>query len=253
MRNILTIAAREIRGSFVTPLAYVVMAGFLLLSGFFFFTLLQQFNAVLLQAAMMPDLHPSLNEWVVTPYFQTLQIVLIFLLPVMTMRSLAEEKSSGTYELLATSPISTVELVFGKFAGAAVVVAIMLGLSFVFPGTLIAVADPEAAPIYVGFFGLLLFAWAFTALGVAVSSFTKSQAVAGIVGLVLFLLFFVIDAPAAKAGEGVAEVLRYLAPSAQCEMFMKGVISSTSLVYFLSLIALGLFMSVRVLEAQRWR
>ncbi|MCB0345083.1 MAG: ABC transporter permease subunit [Bdellovibrionales bacterium] len=253
MRNILTIASRELRSSFVTPLAYVVMAGFLLLAGFFFFTLLQQFNAVLLQAAMMPDLKPSLNEWVITPFYQTLEIVLIFLLPVMTMRSLAEEKSSGTYELLATSPISTVELVFGKFLGISTVVAIMLALSFVFPGSLIVVADPEAAPILVGFLGLLLFAWAFTALGVAVSSFTRSQAVAGIVGLVLFLLFFVIDAPAAKAGEKIAEVLRYAAPSAQCDLFMKGVINSSALIYFLSLMALGLFVSVRVLEAQRWR
>lgn len=253
MKNIITIAGREIRSSFVTPLAYVVVAGFLLLSGFFFFTLLQSFNSALAQAVMMPDMNPSLNEWVVTPFFQTLQIVLIFLLPVMTMRSIAEEKSSGTYELLATSPISTTELVLGKFAGIALVVSVMLLLSFVFPGMLLAVSDPEAPPVLVGFFGLLLFAWAFTALGIAVSSFTSSQAVAAITGLVLFLLFFVIDAPAAKAGEQLGALLHYIAPSAQCEEFMKGVVSSSATIYFLSLMALGLFVSVRSLEAQRWR
>ena len=85
MRHVLAIAQREMKSSFVTPLAYVVIAGFLLLAGFFFFSLLQQFNTVVYQAAMIPDMKPNLNEWVVTPYYQTLEIIMLFLLPILTI------------------------------------------------------------------------------------------------------------------------------------------------------------------------
>ena len=113
MRTILRIAAKEIKINFVTPLAYIICAGFMVVSGFFFLSLLQQFNTVVSQAAMIRKISPNLNEWVIVPYYQTLEIVLIFLIPILTMRSLAEEKKTGTFELLLTSPISMGQLVWG--------------------------------------------------------------------------------------------------------------------------------------------
>ncbi len=253
MRNSLTIASREIRSSFVTPLAYAVFAGFLVLSAFFFFSLLQQFNTLVMQSAMLRDVNTSLNEWVITPYYQTLEIVLIFLIPVLTMRVVAEEKRSGTFELLATSPISVAELVLGKFLGVAFVTTVMLLLSFLFPLVLINFADPETLPVFVGFLGVLLFSLAYVAIGVAVSSCTKSQTVAGVISLVTLLVLYIVDAPADKIGGTTATVLKYLAPSSHTEMFTKGVLAGADIVYFLSLIVAGLFVANRVLDAQRWR
>jgi ABC-2 type transport system permease protein len=253
MRNVLTIAGKEVRSTFVTPTAYVIIAGFLLISGFFFFTLLQQFNGLLAQAAMMPELSPNLNEWVVIPFFQTLEVVLIFLIPILTMRAVAEERRSGTFELLATSPLSANEIILGKYLGLLVTVFVMLALSFSFPLILIVFADPEVAPIYVGFLGILLFAAAFVSMGLAISCFTKSQTVSGVLSLVLLLVFYVIDAPAEKIGGVAADILRYLAPSNHIETLLKGVLTGGDIVYFISLLLFGLFVANRTLDAENWR
>ena len=253
MKTILAIARKEVQTALVTPLAYVIIAGFLVVAGFFFFTLLQQYNAILAQAALYPDVKPNLNEWVVIPFYQTLQIVLVFLLPIICMRSLAEEKQRGTFELLATSPLTMPQIVFGKFIGLCHVVFIMLGFSFVFPLLLIITLGPEWLPILIGFLGLCLFAFSFVALGVAVSSCTKSQAVSGVIGLVVFLLFYVINAPAARLEGKLAEILNYAAPTTHTELLLKGVITGSALVYFLSVISFGIFVSVRALEAERGR
>ncbi len=253
MNGALAIAARDIRSNFVTPIAYAVMAGFLLLSGFFFFTLLQDFNPLVEQAALMRELTPNLNEWVVTPYFLVLQVILIFLVPLLTMRSVAEEKHNGTFEMLATSPVSVGSIVLGKALGAAFVILVMLLLSFIFPLVLIFFTTVETKPILVGFLGLILFAWSFASLGIAVSSFTKSQTVAGVISLVLLLVLFSADAPAAQIGGRTAEILKYLAPTAHSEMMLKGVLNGADLTYFMSVIFVGLFIANRALDAQRWR
>jgi ABC-2 type transport system permease protein len=253
MRNIFSIAGRDIKASFVTPVAYVVFTGYLLLSGFFFFTLLQQFNPMSEQAAMLRDITPNLNEWVVSPFYQTMEIVLIFLVPLLTMRAVAEEKHSGTFELLATSPVTVNEIVLGKALAIGFVSFVMLLLSFVFPAVLIFYADPEVPPVFIGFLGLLLFTWSFAALGLAVSSCTRSQTVAGIVSLVLLLIFYVIDAPASQLGPRAGAMMKYLAPTTHVEMMLKGVLQGSDLVYFASVIIFGLFVANRVLDAQRWR
>ena len=249
----LAVAARDIRSSFVTPVAYVVMAGFLLLSGFFFFSLLQEFNPMSEQAALFHELTPNLNEWVVTPFFLVLQVILIFLFPLLTMRSIAEKKQNGTFEMLATSPLSVGSIVLGKALAAGFVIAVMLLLAFIFPLVLIFYTDVEPLPIVVGFFGLLLFAWSFASLGIAVSSFTKSQTVAGVISLVLLLVLYSADAPAPQVGGGFGKFLQYLAPTTHTQLLLKGVVEGGDLIYFLSVILTGLFIANRVLDAQRWR
>ena len=253
MRNIFAIAMRDVRSSFVTPIAYVVMAGFLLLSGFFFFTFLQDFNPMAEQAALMRELTPNLNEWVVTPYFHVLEVILIFLVPLLTMRSISEEKHNGTFEMLATSPVTVGEIVLGKAFGIGFVLCVMLALSFVFPLVLICYTSVEWKPILVGFAGLILFAWAFAALGIAISSFTKSQTVAGVVSLVLLLVLYSADAPSQQVGGRASEFFKYLAPGNHSAMMYKGVVDGSDVIYFLSIIILGLFLANRVLDAQRWR
>jgi ABC-2 type transport system permease protein len=253
MKKCLAIAGKELKIGFTTPLAYVVMSGFLLLSGFFFFTLLQQFQLVLERAMQLPNENPSLNEWVVVPYYQTLEIILIFLIPILTMRSLSEERQRGTFELLATSPVSASQIVLGKYFGTASMLFIMLLLSFTYPAVLILFSDPEVMPILVGFLGLTLFALGFVALGVAISAFSKNQTIAGFVTLVVLLVFYVVDAPADRLDSVSASILNYLTPSSHTEGMLKGVLTGVDVVYFLSLISLGLFVANRALDAERWR
>ena len=253
MRNILTIAGREWRSNFFTPLAYVLISGFLLLSGFFFFSFLQQFNVLLARTQMLRDTSPNLNEWVVIPFFNTLQIVLIFLIPLLTMRSIAEERRAGTFELLATSPLTSGEIILGKFLGVSSVIAVMLFLSLSFPTVLIIFSDPEVLPILIGFLGLMLFALAFAAIGIAVSACARSQTVAGVVSLVVLLVFYIIDAPAERLGESSKQVLYYLAPSRHADTIIKGLLTGTDIVYFLSVVLAGLFIANRVLDAESWR
>jgi len=253
MRQTLSIAHKELKITLVSPLAYVAATGFLFLSGFFFFTLLQQFNTFLPQAALIPDLNPSLNEWVVTPYFHTVSVLLLFLIPVLTMRSFAEERAQGTYEMLLTSPLSASQLVWGKFLGVSASVGLLLLVSLVFPLSLIVFADPEILPVMVGFLGLLLLAISYSALGVAVSVFTSSQTLAAVVGIILLTTLSVADLPAGRFGGTIADILKYVSPTRHGGELFSGVINGYNLVYFASLIALAIFVSLRVIDKERWR
>jgi ABC-2 type transport system permease protein len=257
MRNILAICKRELLSFFVSPIAYFVITGFALLVGFFFFNYLAFFARMFEMSQMMAfrgraDL-PNLNQLVVEGLFQTMVVILVFLIPLLTMRIVAEEKRRGTFELLITSPVSVLELVLGKFLSLAVVIIVMLAISFVFPLLLMVYGNPEIPPIISGFFGVVLCALGFASIGMAVSSFTENQIVAGVSSMVVLLLLYVIQAPAESLGGISAEVLRYLSPIDQVQQFLRGVISLRSLAYFLSLILLGIFLSQRALEAHRWR
>ncbi len=252
MKNILAIVGKDLRSAFVTPIAYVVITAYVFLSGFFFFTLLQQYNSIAETASFYRQ-SPNLNEWVVYPFFQTMEIVLIFLSPLLTMRSFSEERASGTFEMLITSPLKVSDLVLGKTVGVWGVSLIMLILSFVYPLVLIAYTDVEVMPILIGFLGMVLFTFSFLALGVAVSSFTKNQTVAGIISLVLLLVFYVIDAPSNQMHGLAASFFKYLAPANHAELMLKGVLEGSDLVYFISVILFGIFLSNRAIEAERWR
>ena len=254
MKQALTIAGKEIRSSFVTPMAYVVISGFLVLSGFFFFELVGDFNDLLKNMQLQKNvIDTSLNFRVIAPYFQILAFVLVFLVPILTMRAISEEKRSGTFELLATSPITVSDLVLGKFLGSAFVIWVMLSLSFIFPAALIAVSDPEVAPVFVGFGGLLLFGLAFISIGIAVSATTKNQTIAGVASAIISLVFFLCDLASDYFGALGGAIVRYLSPSVHAESMLRGVVTGADLVYFASVIFLGLFVANRVLDAERWR
>jgi ABC-2 type transport system permease protein len=250
------ICKRELLSFFVSPIAYFVITGFTLLVGFFFFQGLAFFARIFEMAPMMnfrPGQMPNLNEYVVQGLYQTMIVILVFMVPLLTMRTVAEEKRRGTFELLITSPLSISEIVLGKFMGLSVVILIMLGITFIFPGLLIVYGNPEVAPILSGFLGVVLCTLAFASIGMAASSFTENQIVAGISSMVALLLLYVIQSPSETTGGTVAEVLRYLSPVAQVTDLVKGVITLKSIIYFISLTVFGLFLSQRALEAHRWR
>lgn len=256
MRNIIAICKRELLSFFVSPIAYFVITGFTLLVGFFFFNYFSLFLRMYQMSAYlsmrgMPL--PNLNQTIIEGVYQTMIVILVFLVPLLTMRIVAEDKRRGTFELLLTSPVSVFEIVMGKFLSLAVIIFAMLSISFIFPLLLIVYGAPEVPPILSGFVGVLLCTLGFASIGMAVSSFTENQIVAGVSSMVTLLLLYVIQAPAESLDGTVADVLRYLSPVDQVQDFVRGVITLKATVYFVSMITLGLFLSQRALDALRWR
>lgn len=258
MRNIMTICKREVKAFFVSPMAYFVITGFVLLAAYFFFNMLGYFNLILARYRAMPYAFgtsgaPNLNQWVIEGFFQTLILILVFLVPVLTMRIIAEERKKGTFELLFTSPISVFDVIVGKYLAVCVITFLMVLCVMAFPALLCMFGNPEVKPIFSGALGVVLSAFAFVSIGMAASSFTQNQIVAAITSMVVLLLLYVIHSPAESLGGTTGEVLKYLSPSLQVQDLVRGVISVKALVYFGSLIAFGVFVSQRALDAQRWR
>ena len=257
MRNVLTIAGKEILSLFVSPIAYVVLTGFLLLGGWFFFNLLFRFNYSLTiytsfrMVQAMSSL--NLNEHVMAPLLHNLTIILVILVPTITMRSFAEEKRSGTYELLLTSPLTVNQIVMGKFLGCLFFLFVMILATGVYPAILLYFGNPEAGVLVSGYLGLFLVGATFVSIGLFTSSLTQNQIIAAVTCFVILLLLYVLSWPAETTGPTAGELLRYLSVIEHFSEMVKGVIDTRDLVYFLTLIVFCLFLTQRSVESSRWR
>jgi len=180
-------------------------------------------------------------------------VILLFTLPLITMRTYAEEKRSGTIELLLTSPLTDVQIVIGKFLGTLVLYGAMLAITLVHMGLLFAFGNPEWRPIAAGYLGLLLMGACFLSLGLFISSLTRNQIVAGMVTFAVFLLFWVLNWIAPFTGPTMQIVLNYLSITEHLNDFARGVIDTSHLVYYVSFIAFSLFLTVRSVDSERWR
>src|SRR3984893_10447287 len=257
MKNSLTIAGKELAGYFLQPVAYVVMTVFLLLGGFFFFALLRYFEVTLSAYSAMQNpavlQRLNLNERVIEPMLHNLAIVLVILVPAITMRAFAEEKRTGTYELLLTAPIRTGEIVAGKFIAAACFTLIMVGLAWIFPLILMVFGNPEVGVMFAGYLALALLAVTFVAVGLFTSSLTQNQIIAAISSFGLLILLYVISWPAEAGGGGGWAVLEYLSLPDHFSTMVRGVIDSSDIVFFLSVTIVALFLTQRSVESARWR
>ena len=255
MRNIFTIAGKEIRSLFVSPIAYVVLTGFLLLGGWFFFNLLFRFTYMLTLYTGLQNMEGlqslNLNEYVMAPLLHNLTIVLVIMIPIITMRAFAEEKRSGTYELLLTSPLRVNEIVLGKLLGALAFVAVMILLTGIYPAILLLYGNPEMGIVGAGYLGLFLLAAVFVSVGLLTSSLTENQIVAAVTCFVVLLLLYVISWPAETTGFALGSTLKYLSVVEHFGEMVKGLIDTRDIVYFLSLIVLSLFLTHRAVEASR--
>jgi ABC-2 type transport system permease protein len=195
----------------------------------------------------------NVNQQVIRPLILNITVVFLFLLPLITMRTYAEEKRSGTIELLLTSPLTDLEIVVGKFLGALGLYAVMVALTLVHFGLLFAFGKPEWKPLATAYLGLLLFGGCFIALGLFISSLTKNQIVAGAATFGVFLLLWVVDWIGESMGPTGQAILKYMSMTEHLEDFVKGVIDTKHLVYYLSFIAFGLFLTVRSVDTERWR
>jgi ABC-2 type transport system permease protein len=180
-------------------------------------------------------------------------VIILFTLPLVTMRTYAEEKRSGTIELLLTSPLTDFQIVMGKFIGALVLYAAMLAVTLVHVGILFVFGNPEWRPVATGYLGLLLMGGCFLSLGLFVSSLTKNQIAAGMITFAVFLMFWVINWIASFTGPTMQSVLNYLAITEHLNDFTKGVLDTKHLVYYVSFIAFSLFLTVRSVDSERWR
>jgi ABC-2 type transport system permease protein len=254
MSNVLAIAHKELRAYFASPIAYIVIGFFALLFGWFYIGILDWFVRQGLQGQMgVGATSMNVNQQMIRPLILNITVVFLFLLPLITMRTYAEEKRSGTIELLLTSPLTDLEIVLGKFLGALGLYAVMVALTLIHFGLLFAFGKPEWKPLATAYLGLLLFGGCFIALGLFISSLTKNQIVAGAATFGVFLLLWVVDWIGESMGPTGQAILKYLSMTEHLEDFVKGVIDTKHLVYYLSFIAFGLFLTVRSVDTERWR
>jgi ABC-2 type transport system permease protein len=254
VNNILAIANKELRSYFASPIAYIVMGLFALTYGYFFYAMLLFFDRTSMQmAGMGAGASANVNEQLISPSFQNTMVVFLFILPMVTMRTYAEETRSGTIELLLTAPITDFQIITGKFLGALGLYAAMLAITLIHIGILFGIGNPEPLPIVSSYLGMLLMGGCFISVGLLISSMTKNQIVAGMVTFVVFLMLWVIDWLAMFMGPTGQAILSYLSITQHLTDFMRGVIDTKHIVYYVSFIAFGLFLTARSVDTERWR
>lgn len=254
MKNIWIICSKELKSYFASPIAYLLMAIFAVIFGFFFYSATAFFVMRGMEAQMMGRGMPmDVNEWVIRPLLSNASVIALFLIPMITMRLYAEEKRSGTMELLMTSPIRDVEIVIGKFIASLLMFACVIGVSALDLAALFAYGKPDWKPILVGYLGLLLQGGALIAIGTFISTTTKNQIIAGGATFAVCLLLWVLDWVSSYEQAVWAKVVSYLSVVQHFEPFSKGVIDSKDVIFFASLIFFGLFLTARSMESLRWR
>jgi len=195
----------------------------------------------------------SVNEYVIRPLLSNISVVGLFFIPMITMRLFAEEKRTGTIELLATSPIRDMEIIIGKWLSAVILYATMLAFTAVNFAFLFRYGNPDWKPLAIGYLGLLLQAGGLLAIGTFISTLTKNQIIAGGATFGVCLLLWVLEWVAGLETATWAKVLAYLSVVTHFESFSKGVLDTKDAVFYVSVIFLGLFLTSRAMESLRWR
>ena len=195
----------------------------------------------------------NINQQLIRPLFLNASVILLFVLPLITMRTYSEEKRSGTIELLLTSPLTDFQIIMGKFLGAMGLYAAMLALTVIHMTLLFSYGNPEWRPVVTGYLGLLLMGGGFISVGLLISSLTKNQIVSGMVTFAVFLLLWVINWIASFTGPTTQNVLNYLSITEHFDDFTKGILDTKHLVYYFSVIAFGLFLTARSVDTERWK
>ena len=254
MRNVFIIWRKELRSYFVSPIAYLLLAMFAVIFGFFFWNILGYFVFTGMESQMRGEMYPmNLNEQVIRPLLSNVGVIGLFFIPMITMRLFAEEKRSGTIELLVTSPIRDGEIILGKWLSALTLYGVLLlltALNFVF---LFKFGNPDWKPLAIGYLGLLLQAGALLAVGMFISTLTKNQIIAGATTFGVCLLLWVLEWAGGYETATWAKVLSYMSVVTHIGSFSKGLLDTKDAVYYVTLTFLGIFFTARSLESLRWR
>ncbi len=261
MRNIKSIAMQEIRSLFLSWRAYALLTVFLAITGFFFTIFMVEFSNRSLEAQKYLSYpgfeeqlgHLNINDSVLTGIFGSTSFILLFIIPGITMRLLAEEKRRGTSELLLTSPVTELELVTGKFFAGLGTVILMLLCTLSVPLFSGLYSKPDWVPVMTGYLGLVLISGAFTAIGLFFSSLTRNQFVAMIMTFGTILLFYIVGWISDSVPYSAGQILRNISLIEHFESFARGIIDLKDIVYYLSVIFLGIFLTHQTVSSGRWR
>jgi ABC-2 type transport system permease protein len=254
MKNVWTIARRDFRSYFTSPIAYIVITAFMVLMGWMFFNTLSWFN---LQNMQYRQYHmgkgASITDGILRPLFGNMNVIFLFVLPFVTMRLFAEERKTHTIELLMTSPVRLAEIIAGKFLSSFILVAVMLALTLTYPVILLATGTPDTGPIITSYVGTLLLAACYLSVGVFCSALTENQIVAAVLTFATLLFFWLISWASQSAGPVWNDILTNLSLITHFNNFSQGLIETTDVVYYLSFAGVFLFLTHRVLDSYRWR
>jgi ABC-2 type transport system permease protein len=254
LRNISTIAGKELRGYFASPVAWVMMGLFAFIFGYFYISYLEWFVRTSMSGDMGGMQQPmNVNDRMIRPLLSNASVLVLFLLPMITMRTYSEEKRSGTIELLLTSPVTDLEIIIGKFLGAVGLFCGLLGTTVLYIGVLFIYGNPEWKPLVAGYLGLLMMGSCFISVGLFISSTTKNQMVAGSATFVVALLFWIINWMAESSGPTASAILSYLSITEHFDDFARGIIDTKHVIFYLSFISFGLFLTLKSVDTERWR
>jgi ABC-2 type transport system permease protein len=253
LRNILALAEKELRSYFASPIAYIIIGLFALLFGWFFYMYLTFFVRQSEQMMGMGGGNMNINQQMIRGVLQNSAVIILFVMPMITMRTYSEEKRSGTIELLLTAPVTDFQIIVGKFLGAMGLYAAMLLVTLLYMAILFWYGNPEWRPVAAGYLGLLLMGGCFIAVGLLISSLTKNQIVAGILTFAVFLMLWVINWIGEMSGPRTRDIVSYLSITEHFDDFARGVIDTKHLVYYLSFITFGLFLTAKSVDSERWR
>lgn len=256
MRKLWGLYKKELKIFFSMPVAYVVTAVYMVLSGYFFANIVNYYAMVSLRSMqqyqrMQVDL--SVIEGVFRPYFHNVVIVLILMIPLITMRMFAEEKREGTSELLFTYPVNDFTIVAAKFLSALTVYSSMLIGTVACMIQMRVITAYELAPALLGLLGLVMIGAAFISLGIFISTLTESQIVAAVISFGILLLFIVLPWVAQAAGPGLGRIINELSIVEHFDGFAKGVLETSDLIYLINFTVLFFFLTLRTLESKQWR
>jgi ABC-2 type transport system permease protein len=259
MRNIITIIRKELNSYFRSPIAYLLLFLFAVATGGVFYLYIKTFMFQALTQAQYAQMYEqnmppmNVNEMVIRPVLGWTGSICLFLAPMITMRLFAEERKTGTIELLLTSPVTDVQLVLGKFFAALLLYITMLSLTVLYFIVLFRYGNPDFMPLIPGYLGQILLGGSFLSLGLMFSTMTRNQVIAGSLTFFFLIIFMLIQWSGDYAGGMWSQIAGYVSWTAHLENFSKGVIDLKDTIYYLSVITLGLFVSIRSLESIRWR
>ena len=254
MRNVFTICGREVKAYFTSPIAYLLMGLFGLITGFMFYSATAYFISVSTQQQMQGQNGPmDIGLYVIAPLLGNAGVIGLFLVPLISMRLFAEEKRSGTIELLLTSPISDWEIILGKWLGAMVMYLAIIAMTAINIGLLFAWSTPDWRPILTGYLGLILQGATVLAIGTFISTTTKNQIIAGGATFAICLLLWVLSWVSNYSDTWYGKAIAYCSILTHFEPFSKGIVDTKDVIFYLSAIFLGLFFTARSLESLRWR
>ncbi len=246
---ILTIARREIKSMFLSPLAWVILAVIQAILGYMFLAQVENFFILQPQLIQLENT-PGVTDIIVAPIFSLAAIILLMIMPLVTMRSLAEEKKNKTINLLFSAPISITQLVMGKFIGLLFFIIILTSLLMLMPLSLLLGTPLDLGKLFAIYIAMLLLLGSFAAIGLYLSSLTENQTIAAVSTFGALLMLWIIDWVSDSLGGGQS-VVSYLSLLKHHQTMLEGIFKSTDVIYYLLIIFLFLGLTIRQLDSDR--